>query len=386
MASEENKTTEETKEVKEEKEQKEQINDSNKTPAEGKEKESKTEAAAETPAQPPKPTVHKQNYEKDVVYLYQFSRTPVIPSLSPFCLKVETWLRLAGIKYENVEHKTKLRSKKGQLPFVELNGEEIADSAIILKELSQRFNKDVDAGLTNDQKSQQHALISMIENHFVWVVMAWRSKFPDNIIKGYKVNLQHALGTKIPNGILNFMFRFSMGRKIIYPQGAKKVKAQGIGVHKPEEIIKFGEEDLQALSASLADKPFFFGDEPRTVDVVAFANLAQVYFIDKEVQYPLREYMVENCPNLVGLINRIKERCFPDWEDICKTLDLNSHLPKPPPEEKESDQKEKKDEKENKDKEIKDDIEKEKADEKKEKDNENEVEENKLKEEKETAK
>lgn len=27
-------------------------------------------------------------------------------------------------------------------------------------------------------------------------------------------------------------------------------------------------------------------------------------------------------------------RCFPDWDDICTNLDLNSHLPKPPPEEK----------------------------------------------------
>lgn len=49
---------------------------------------------------PPKVLVHKTNYEKDVVYLYQFSRTPLLPSLSPFCLKVESWLRLAGIKYE----------------------------------------------------------------------------------------------------------------------------------------------------------------------------------------------------------------------------------------------------------------------------------------------
>ncbi|KAK6627247.1 hypothetical protein RUM43_002904 [Polyplax serrata] len=286
----------------------------------------------------------------------------------------------------NVDHKTKLRSKKGQLPFIELNGEEIADSAIILKELSQKFDKDLDAGLSNDQKSRAHALISMIENHFVWVVMAWRTKFPDHFIKGYKLNLQHAFGTKIPNGILNFFFKFAIGRKMFSPQGAKKVKAQGMGVHKPDEIIKFGQEDLSALSQSLDDKPFFFGDEPTTVDVVAFANLAQIYFIDKEVQYPLREYMLENCQNLVGLINRIKDRCFPDWEDICKTLDLNSHLPKPPPEEKDQDQKEKKDEKENKEKEIKDEIEKEKADEKKEKENENEVEENKLKEEKEAAK
>lgn len=41
--------------------------------------------------------------------------------------------------------------------------------------------------------------------------------------------------------------------------------------------------------------------------------------------------MGESCPNLVGLVNRMKERCFPDWEDMCANLDLNSHLPKPAP-------------------------------------------------------
>lgn len=60
------------------------------------------EAAPTAPVEPPQPKfcVKKQNFEKDVVYLYQFSRTPVIPSMSPYCLKVETWLRLAGLKYE----------------------------------------------------------------------------------------------------------------------------------------------------------------------------------------------------------------------------------------------------------------------------------------------
>lgn len=47
---------------------------------------------------------------------------------------------------QNVDHKAKFRSKKGQLPFVELNGEEIADSSFIIKELSEKFNKDLDAG------------------------------------------------------------------------------------------------------------------------------------------------------------------------------------------------------------------------------------------------
>lgn len=49
---------------------------------------------------PPPPAVHKKDFEKDVVYLYQFNRTSVIPSMSPYCLKVETWLKLNGIKYE----------------------------------------------------------------------------------------------------------------------------------------------------------------------------------------------------------------------------------------------------------------------------------------------
>jgi glutathione S-transferase len=50
-------------------------------------------------------------------------------------------------------------------------------------------------------------------------------------------------------------------------QGAKKVKAQGMGVHKPEEIMEFGQNDLKVLSEMLADKPFFFGDEPTTVSM-----------------------------------------------------------------------------------------------------------------------
>ncbi|CAA9998504.1 unnamed protein product [Nesidiocoris tenuis] len=89
----------ETKPAEEVKENKE-----NADPAKEKEKEVEKEKEKEAPAPepaPPKPTVHRANFEKDVVYLYQFSRTPVVPSVSPFCLKVETYLRLAGIKYEN---------------------------------------------------------------------------------------------------------------------------------------------------------------------------------------------------------------------------------------------------------------------------------------------
>lgn len=48
------------------------------------------------------------------------------------------------------------------------------------------------------------------------------------------------------------------------------MKAQGIGVHKPEEIEEFGKHDLKVLSDILADKPFFFGDEPTNVSIMHF--------------------------------------------------------------------------------------------------------------------
>lgn len=45
-------------------------------------------------------TAHKKDFEKDVVYLYQFVRSPTTPSLSACCLLVENWLRMNGIQYE----------------------------------------------------------------------------------------------------------------------------------------------------------------------------------------------------------------------------------------------------------------------------------------------
>lgn len=94
------------------------------------------------------------------------------------------------------------------------------------------------------------------------------------------------------------------------------------------------------------------------MDVVAFAHLAQILYIDKDTPYSLRDYMQENCPNLVGHCSRVKERCFPDWDEICSSLDMNTHLPKPEKQE----EKEKEEAKESKESKEEKDCDKEKAD------------------------
>ena len=67
---------------------------------EKKEQPKKKEKKPKEPAPPPPPPVHKKDFEKDVVYLFQFPRCPTLPNISPKCLQVETWLKLHGIKYE----------------------------------------------------------------------------------------------------------------------------------------------------------------------------------------------------------------------------------------------------------------------------------------------
>ena len=43
---------------------------------------------------------NKSKYSKYTVILHQYSRGLRAPSLSPYALKIETWLRIANFKYE----------------------------------------------------------------------------------------------------------------------------------------------------------------------------------------------------------------------------------------------------------------------------------------------
>merc|ERR1711988_271919 len=98
-------------------------------------------------------------------------------------------------------------------------------------------------------------------------------------------------------------------------------------------IENFGKKDLQTLSEMLGEKEFFFGDEPAMLDMVVFSHVAQLVMVDKEFSCPLRDYLEEGCKNLVGLVNRMKDRCWGDhWAEATgETMDLNPHIPKPDP-------------------------------------------------------
>merc|ERR1712004_698432 len=142
-------------------------------------------------------------------------------------------------------------------------------------------------------------------------------------------------------------------------KGMKKVKSQGLGVH----------------SEMLGDKEFFFGDEPALLDLVVYAHVAQLVMVAAETSCPLRDYIEADCKNLVGLVSRMKDRCWGDhWMAATgEEMDLNPHIPKPEPppepekveEKKEEEKKEGEEKKEEQEKKESDDANKTSEEEKK---------------------
>ena len=103
---------------------------------------------------------------KDVVVLHQFMRGNTCINLSPFPIKVETFLRMNNIRY--VTETKHFVSVKGKTPWITINGEDIADSQHIIEYLSKHFNIDMCAHLSDEERAVARSMRIMLEDHLYW--------------------------------------------------------------------------------------------------------------------------------------------------------------------------------------------------------------------------
>ncbi|WKX88240.1 hypothetical protein Q1695_008125 [Nippostrongylus brasiliensis] len=264
----------------------------------------------------PSTRILKRDWEKDHVYLVQFPRAGCIPSPSPFALKLETWLRMTDVPYTNISNEFTKMSNKGQIPFVEVNGRQVADSNFIIDHLIDVFDKkNVDDRLTPMEKSYARAYHALIEDSLRWVLIYQRGR--DN--KWFATDegfLSHLSGVK------KFAFK-----NVFCERLRKKIAAmsfaQGMGRNTPEEVVLLAKKDLDAINMFLGNKKYFFGDKPTTLDCTMFGHLAQFLYTPL-VTPEIRTHMEQNTPNLVAFVARMKDAYWPDWEQATKELSLNS--------------------------------------------------------------
>jgi glutathione S-transferase len=70
------------------------------------------------------------------------------------------------------------KNPRKKLPFIELNGRVITDSTIIIEHLTTHFEKDLDAGLTDQERAVSLSFIRLLEDHFYWTMVYYRWKYP----------------------------------------------------------------------------------------------------------------------------------------------------------------------------------------------------------------
>ena len=103
---------------------------------------------------------------KDVVVLHSFPRGNSCLSLTPFPLKLETYLRMNNIKY--VTEFKHFIGPKGKTPWITLNGTDIADSQLALEHLAQHFQIDMSHFLNKDERAISRAMRILMEDHLYW--------------------------------------------------------------------------------------------------------------------------------------------------------------------------------------------------------------------------
>ena len=206
-----------------------------------------------------------------MIKLHQFP--PVFGrNVSPFTLKLETWLKLTGLPYRVVAIRNPGQGPKGKLPFIEDDdGTFVADSSLIIEHLSRTRGIDLDAGLDPSRRALALALQRLFEDH-LYFVGVW-SRWVD--AEGW-ATFGPALFAGFPPAARHLVAPF-VRRKV-----RKSLDAQGLGRHSQDELYAMGRADLEAISILLADRPFFVADRPTTIDAVAYGALANLLLVPIE--------------------------------------------------------------------------------------------------------
>ena len=231
------------------------------------------------------------------IELHQFPTGLGMPNISPFCMKLETWLRLAGLPYEIKWQPDSRKAPVGKLPMVVVDGEVICDSERIIQRLSQKQGIDLDAGLSPQQRAQAHAMRRMLEENTYWGLVYSRWIDPQGWSQFWPVFFG-----KLPAPVRAIVTR------LVRKQIQRDAWGHGMGRHPPADVYARAAADLEALSLALGEQPFFFGAQPTNFDATAYGFLGNI--CEPAMKTPLNE-AAKRYPNLVAYCARMRERCFP---------------------------------------------------------------------------
>ncbi|XOV82226.1 MAG: glutathione S-transferase family protein [bacterium] len=187
-------------------------------------------------------------------------------NVSPFCLKIEMLMQSLGLQFDLAEQPDPRKAPKGKLPYLEVNGQSLADSELITQYLDELTGGAVYAGLSSQQQAYGVALTRLAEDHLYWLMVASRwldDNWWPNVVDGF----------------------FHIAPAIIRPLAANAARRQvrqtldlqGLGRHSISEQRGFAERDLKALENAVDGYEFLFSDTPNIFDFSVAGVMSGIY-------------------------------------------------------------------------------------------------------------
>ena len=218
-----------------------------------------------------------------MIELHQFALVDGV-NLSPFCAKVETYLRLRRIPFRVVVDPP-FRGPKGKLPFIVDGDRRIADSSDIVAHLEATRPDPLDADLDPAQRAAAHLVKRTLEESLYFAML-----FDRWAIEANWSRTREGLFAAIP-GAIRPLVTALIRRKIL-----KDLKGQGTGRHGDADVHRRGVADIDAVAEFLGMRDFLVTDRPTVIDVTLFA------FVDNLLRGGYRGPLQEAARSHAGLV------------------------------------------------------------------------------------
>ena len=231
-----------------------------------------------------------------MITLHTFGPFFGCPDGSPFVMKGEMLLKLAGLPYQTTTRGLS-RAPKGKLPYIRDGEDVVADSTLIRLHIEKKYGFDFDQGLSERDKGVAWAVEKLLEDHLYWVMVYWRWVIKENFDRGPRHFFDRAPAPLRP--LICAMVR----RKV-----RANLHAHGIGRHDDAEKNAMADRGVDALSRVLGDNRYLMGERICGADATAFAFIAAG--LPELFESPLQKKLART-PNLVAYRDRMMAQFFP---------------------------------------------------------------------------
>jgi glutathione S-transferase len=230
------------------------------------------------------------------IKLYQFPPALGLPNASPFCMKLETYLRMTGLPFQSVYTLDLRRAPKRKMPYIDDQGTVVADSNLAIDYLKSKYGDPLDGWLSTEQRAVSLAMRRLIEEDLYWALL--HERWMDEA--GWAMT-RDAFFARVPAPL-----------KWVLPNLARRsvresLWGHGMGRHSHAEIDAIGCADLTALADFLDAKAFMMGSQPSTLDATAYATFANILWVPHETVFKAH---LARYPQVAAYCERMKARYY----------------------------------------------------------------------------